>query len=242
MVTSQTTCMVKRQGRYSFNRRLSEERGKSVVAYMKDFLEVEQTGKLRTGSVPENWELLVRLSESDSLLSPGTKEIIARAAAAADNDRVEKEMSALSDYKYLREKLYPRLRTVLFDFHLHRKGMLKDTVHTKELDSVYLAGVEAIRKMDYRKAVEILRPYHDYNTALAYLSAGYDHSALADLERIPTQSARILYLKAVVLARLGRKEEAMLSYMQSVREEPSMAHRANLDPELSEFIHLGRFD
>lgn len=230
------------EGRYSFNRRLSEERGKSVVAYMKDFLEVEQTGKLRTGSVPENWELLVRLSESDSLLSPGTKEMIARAAAAADKDMVEKEMSALPDYKYLREKLYPRLRTVLFDFHLHRKGMLKDTVHTKELDSVYLAGVEAIREMDYRKAVEILRPYHDYNTALAYLSAGYDHSALADLERIPTQSARVLYLKAIVLARLGRKEEAMLSYMQSVREEPSMAHRANLDPELSEFIHLGRFD
>ena len=125
-----------------------------------------------------------------------------------------------------------------FDFYLHRKGMLKDTVQTTELDSVYLAGVEAIREMDYRRAVELLRPYHDYNTALAYLSCGYDHSAFEDLSNIPVPSARTDYLLAVVLSRLGRKDEAVESYKRSVEADPSMAYRANLDPELSELIHL----
>lgn len=230
------------EGRYAFNKRLSEERGLSVAAYMKNFLETGQAEKLRTGSVPENWELLVRLSGGDSVLSPDTRKMIARAAAASDKDKAEKELSALPDYRYLREKLYPRLRTVLFDFHLHRRGMVKDTVHTTELDSVYLSGVQAIKEMDYRKAVEILRPYHDYNTALAYLSAGYNHSALADLEKMPKPSAKSLYLTAIVLARLDRKEEAMQAYRRSVEQEPSMAHRANLDPELSEFVHIGRYD
>lgn len=229
------------EGGYAFNARLSANRGLSVATYLKSFLDAGQTEKLRTGTVPENWDLLVRLSSGDSVLSPSTRELILKASKASDKDRAEKDLSALADYRYLREKLYPRLRTVLFDFHLHRKGMVKDTIHTTELDSVYLAGIEAIRQMDYRKAVDILRPYHDYNTALAYLSAGYNHSALADLEMISTPSARSFYLKAIVLARLGRKEEAMQSFGKSVEMEPSMSHRANLDPELSEFVHIGRY-
>ncbi|MDE7128081.1 MAG: hypothetical protein K2O58_09380, partial [Bacteroidales bacterium] len=141
----------------------------------------------------------------------------------------------LPEYRYLREKLYPKLRTVRFDFYLHRKGMLKDTVHTTEVDTVYLSGVMAIKEMDYKKAVELLRPYHDYNTALAYLSAGYNHSALNDLEGIVPSNAAVEYMKAIVFSRLGRKREALESYLKSAEEDPSMVHRANLDPELSEF-------
>ena len=140
----------------------------------------------------------------------------------------------LPEYRYLREKIYPRLRTVKFDFYLHRKGMEKDTVHTTALDTVYMHGVEALRNLDYKKAVELLRPYKDYNSALAFLSAGYDHSALDNLEKIKESSARTDYLMAVVLSRLERKREAKEYYLRSVDKDPSMAFRANLDPELAD--------
>lgn len=230
------------EGSFQFNRRLSEGRARSVAGFLEPFLEGESAQKLRTGSIPENWDLLTRMAAADTVLSSRAKEKIEKAAASEDKDRAEYELSKLPEYRYLREKLYPRLRTVLFDFHLHRRGMLKDTVHTSEVDSVYLSGVEAIRTMDYRKAVEILRPYHDYNTALAYLSAGYNHSALADLQKIAVATPRSLYLTAVVLARLGRKDEALESFRRSVEGDPSMVHRANLDPELSELVHLDGFD
>lgn len=230
------------EGLYSFNMSLSEGRACAVAEYLKPFLDRDYMKRIRTASVPENWELLSRMSANDSILSDKAKRMIRTAAQAGDKDFAEAALSALPEYRYMREKLYPRLRTVLFDFHLHRKGMQKDTVHTSELDSAYLGGVEAIKRMDYKRAVEILRPYHDYNTALAYLSSGYNHSALADLEKVVPQTAGSLYLSAIALSRLGRRNDAMQAFRQSVNKDSSMIHRANLDPELSEFVHLGRLD
>ena len=62
--------------------------------------------------------------------------------------------------------------------------MAKDTVHTAELDTLYLRGVQALRDLDYKTAVGILRPYDDYNAALAFVSADYNHSALDVLGRL----------------------------------------------------------
>ena len=35
--------------------------------------------------------------------------------------------------------------------------MVKDTVHTTELDSLYMRGVQAIRDRDYETAISILK-------------------------------------------------------------------------------------
>ena len=56
--------------------------------------------------------------------------------SSVDPDKAERAISALPQYRYLREKIYPKLRSVRFDFHLHRVGMQKDTIHTSELDTV----------------------------------------------------------------------------------------------------------
>ena len=117
--------------------------------------------------------------------------------------------------------------------------MDRDTVHTTELDSVYMQGVEALKNLDYRRAVELLRPYHDYNTALAYLSAGYNHSAIRDLESLSPPSAKTDYLMAIALARLGMFGEAREVYLRCIDRDPAMAFRANLDPELSDIIRPG---
>ena len=135
----------------------------------------------------------------------------------------------------MREILYPRLRTVRFDFHLHRKGMVKDTLQTTVLDEEYMAGVHAIRERDYETAIRILRPYKDYNAAVAFCAMDYNASALDILEALP-ETDQVHYLLAVIYGRQGRDEEAVEHYLKACRMTPSYIHRGNLDPEISELI------
>ena len=183
----------------------------------------------------ENWTMLDALVERDETLSEAQKEEYRRIRGTADADRREKALSGTSMYRYLRENLYPRLRTVRFDFHLHRKGMVKDTVHTTELDTLYMSGVQAIRDRDYKRALEILRPYQDYNTAVACCLLDYNASAmaiLAPLERTP----QVDYLLAILFSRRGEDEKAVQHYLDACRKEPSYRHRGKLDPEISALI------
>ena len=164
----------------------------------------------------ENWTMLDALVERDETLSEAQKEEYHRIRGTADADRREKALSGTSMYRYLRENLYPRLRTVRFDFHLHRKGMVKDTVHTTELDTLYMSGVQAIRDRDYKRALEILRPYQDYNTAVACCLLDYNASAmaiLAPLERTP----QVDYLLAILFSRRGEDEKAVQHYLDACR-------------------------
>jgi len=93
--------------------------------------------------------------------------------------------------------------------------------------------VEALSQLDYKKAVTVLRPYKDYNTALAFLAADYNHSALAVLEKLDDTVPEVCYLKAVVLSRLQQGEEALKYLKLSVAYDPHLRFRANLDPEMS---------
>jgi tetratricopeptide (TPR) repeat protein len=144
----------------------------------------------------------------------------------------------MPEYRYLREKIYPQLRSVRFDFYLHRKGMVKDTVHTTQVDSAYMSGVSSLMTMDYKSAVEKLRPYADYNSALAYLSAGYNHSALAVLASLDQTDPKVCYLMAMALSRLQRYDEAVAFFESALSVFPAFEFRANLDPEMSELIRI----
>lgn len=184
----------------------------------------------------ENWKMLDALIRNDSTVTDAQKEEYASLrASAVDVDALEEGLRRQPYYRYLREQVYPRLRTVRFDFHLHRKGMVKDTVHTTELDTTYMLGVQAIRDRDYERAVSYLRTYADYNTAVAYCALDYNASALSILETLePT--AEVLYMRAVVYTRLGRVQEAVQCYVNSCELNPAYIHRGNLDPEIAALI------
>ena len=63
---------------------------------------------------------------------------------------------------------------------MHRTGMQKDTTHKTELDTIYMSGLSALENLDYKEAVRLLRPYKDYNSALALMAAGYNHCSGCD--------------------------------------------------------------
>jgi hypothetical protein len=227
------------EGSYESNRRLSEARSRAVLEYIGEYVPEEWRDSLVASSLPENWTQLALLVENDTVISPYVRrQICAMIESMTNPDRTERELAKMSDYRYMREKLYPQLRSVKFDFYLHRKGMQKDTVHTTEIDSAYMAGVKALTDLDYKRAVSILRPYDDYNAALAFMSADYNHSALDVLGRLDDHNPKVCYLKAMVLVRLGQLQEALKYYDLCVAYDPYMEHRANLDPEMHELMKL----
>ena len=192
-------------------------------------------------SNPENWRMLDVLVAEDTLLTAFQKQEYKDLAAIADADQREWALAHAEYYRHLREDLYPRLRTVKFDFHLHRKGMVKDTIQTTVLDAEYMAGVQAIRDRDYETAITLLRPYQDYNTAVAFCAMDYNASALAILEALdarsePGMTAQIDYMLAVIYSRQGKNKEAVERYLKACDLTPSYWHRGNLDPEISELI------
>ena len=246
------------EGSSSFNDRLSRKRSESIGDYfscwMKHYqdsldaergFEVDELGNVivreRT-SIPmtgrsngENWRMLDRLIEKDTVLTAEQKLEYGELQEIKDIDIRERRMQGKPWYKHVRERLYPRLRTVRFDFHLHRKGMVKDTVHTTVLDSVYMNGVQAIRDRDYERALTLLRPYGDYNTAIAYLCMDYNASAMQILERLE-KTAQVNYMLAVLYSRRGEEQKAVECYVRSCSQDPTYVHRGNLDPEISVLI------
>lgn len=223
----------------------------SLKAERGYFIEVDEEGNeggMRTSDMTygkidfmsrsggENWLLLDDLIRHDTLLTDNDRRMYsALREAERDNDRREAAMSRHPYYGYVRNALYPKLRTVSFDFHLHRKGMLKDTVHTTVLDSIYMKGVQAISDRDYELAIEYLAGYADYNTAVAYVALDRNMSALSILEAEP-RTAPVNYMLALVYSRLGDDRNAVECYLHACEQDGSYVHRGNLDPEISSII------
>ena len=203
-----------------------DEHGREKVAY-----DLPENIRFVSRSNGENWEMLSFLVDTDSTLTPAQKRIYMQHLEIADEDQREEALRKEPFYPYLRQVLYPRLRTVRFDFFLHRKGMVKDTVHTTELDTLYMKGVEYLREREYEKALGYLKDYKDFNTAIAYLSLDYNASAMAILQKQP-RSAPVNYMLALLYARGGDDQKAVQHYMDACREERSYVFRGNLDPEI----------
>ena len=183
----------------------------------------------------EDWDRLRELIEIDTVILEADKDKYYEVYNIENLDARETKMRSLPSFSHVKKELYPFLRNVKFKFFMHRKGMVKDTIHTTEVDSVYAAGVQALRDMDYERAILLLGHYQDYNTAVVYTSMGRNISALQILETLK-KTAQVNYLLAIINAREGKIQDAVRYYMDACRENPSYIHRGNLDPEISELI------
>ena len=248
------------EGSYSFNEKLAQKRSVAVSGYFEKYMKhdadslVEAAGvsmnldgtqmqlsrnvstiRLTPRCIPENWEDLHALVVDDVVMNVDQKDHFFRHYKTSNPDSREAKLKTGDYYKYMRESLYPRLRTVKFNFYLHRKGMVKDTVHTTVIDSAYMRGVQALRDMDYDAALALLRPYEDYNTAVAYMGMERNRNAMRILSRME-KTAEVNYLMAILYSREGDHEKAVECYVRSCRQNHSYVYRGNLDPEISVLI------
>ena len=252
------------EGREGLNWRLSHSRSESISRYLDEQIKVLQDSLDRNGShhydasgrrirtervrIPflsrykgENWNRLDILVDEDDYLTEGDKSRYDLLRRVPNLDAREALLARERFYPYLRDHLYPKLRTVTFDFQMHRRDMVKDTIHTTVLDSTYMRGVRALVNMDYEGALALLEPYGDFNTAIAYMGLDRDWSAMQILSR-QKKTAAVNYLMAILYARMGDEEEAVSHYLQSCKQEPAYVHRGNLDPEIANLIKTYRLN
>ncbi len=226
------------EGSLRYNAALSRKRSEAVCRWYSAMTRRDSVVlHFIPHAIPENWEGLLRAVLSDSVLTENEKRCIENLFGEKDPDRRERKLSALPSYRYLRENIYPHLRVVRFGFYMHRRGMIKDTVHTTVPDSVYMNGLRALKEGNYPDAVRLLGPYGDINSAVAYCAMDYNASAMAVLDKLPS-SARSEYLRALVFSRRGDGASAVRAYLRACEMEPSYVYRGNLDPEIAELKKL----
>ena len=224
------------EGAYAFNDRLSQGRAQALKRYL-----VRRYGRsidtmLTVRWVAEDWQELTNRIRTD-------REVVNRDAilelivAEKNPDRREQAIRQRfpEEYAYIRSVIYPQLRAVNFRYNLRRKGMVKDTIHTTELDTAYARGVELLQKRKYAKALYILNDYNDRNTVVAHLSLDHNERAMELLATMP-KDAVTEYLRAIACSRLGRKAEGREHFLEACRLDGRMEYRGNLDPEIAELL------
>ena len=250
------------EGRFTLNSSLAQKRSEAVSSYFSKYIEAykdslrQEAGfsmsfngeeqkivaaekpvdiRFTPRCIPENWDDLDALVDKDVVMNPDQKSDYFNVRSESNPDVREARMKNQAYYRYMKETLYPKLRTVKFNCYLHRKGMIKDTVHTTVLDSTYMRGVQELRDMNYAEALALLIPYDDFNTAVAYVGMDRNVNAMRILSKLE-KTAQVNYLLAILYSRSGDFNNAVQHYVTSVRQNPSYRFRGNLDPEISVLI------
>lgn len=250
------------EGRFTLNSSLAQKRSEAVSSYFSKYIEAykdslrQEAGfsmsfngeeqkivaaekpvdiRFTPRCIPENWDDLDALVDKDVVMNPDQKSDYFSVRSESNPDVREARMKNQAYYRYMKETLYPKLRTVKFNCYLHRKGMIKDTVHTTVLDSTYMRGVQELRDMNYAEALALLIPYDDFNTAVAYVGMDRNVNAMRILSKLE-KTAQVNYLMAILYSRSGDFNNAVQHYVTSCRQNPSYRFRGNLDPEISVLI------
>lgn len=227
------------EGSSGMNLSLSRERALALKKYLAARTE-DRKGVdtlFRPRWIGEDWDRLRELVLSDDSLA-NRPEILRILEETKDPDNREYAMHRYaSDYKRIRERHYPQLRCVEFNFHLHRRDMIQDTIVMPVIDSTYMHAVSLIENRQYKQALSMLEEDYgeDYNTAVCLMSLGYDSRALDILLKQPDTSDRN-YLAAILYSRLGREKEALRAYTKSCDQDDSKIWRGKLDPEINKLI------
>ena len=224
------------EGSYAANNILARARAEALKRYL-----VRRYGRsidtmLTVRWVAEDWQGLTNRIRTDREI--GNRDAILELIVEEKNpDRREQAIRQQfsKEYAYIRSVIYPQLRAVNFRYNLRRKGMVKDTIHTTELDTTYTRGVELLQKRKYAKALYILNDYNDRNTVVAHLSLDHNERAMELLATMP-KDAVTEYLRAIACSRLGRKAEGREHFLEACRLDGRMEYRGNLDPEIAELL------
>lgn len=247
------------EGRWEYNRKLSAKRAGSLTGIIMEIIENHRESRSRilhtapfgahssehtannmssSASVTpigygagEDWEGFEKAVRKYFGATPGADSIL-MAAAEPDPDKRERGLMGTRYAATIRDSIYPLMRKAVIDIHIHRPDAISDTVVTTTVDSTYMKGIAFLQDRDYRKALELLSGYKDYNSALCYLLMEYNHTAAAILESAEQTPERD-YLLAVAYARTGRNDMARKCLEKAVAAKPSLTYRKKLDPECS---------
>lgn len=220
-------------GRFGYNQELSERRAKSLTRYIGSYYGNGIDSLLLIRNNGENWSKLTQILNTDPKIKEREK-IMTGIDRYKDPDEREYYLRRYckTDFGYIENTIYPKLRTVEVEYYLRRKKMIQDTIYSTQLDERYMAGLDLLNQRKYEDAIEYLEAYDCKNTAIAYLSMGYNNSALDVLNKIH-QDHETLYLLSIVWIRNGDLDKASKYFKQACEIAPYLKFRINVDPEIS---------
>ncbi|MFR9543299.1 MAG: hypothetical protein SNH27_14735 [Rikenellaceae bacterium] len=223
------------EGTFALNNRLAKGRALSLKDRLVDRFGSDVDSLITVRWNAEDWSELGRLIANSEIEN---RSKIAK--IIADNSNPDSREYAIrraypKEYAKIRKELYPKLRSVSFKYDLRRVGMVKDTIHTTEVDTIYARGVKLLGERRYSEAFNVLNDYRDHNCALAMMSLGYDEGAYKILCEIP-QNDKTYYLRAILCSRLGYIEEGRRCFLESCNLNSVMEYRGKLDPEISNLL------
>ena len=230
------------EGSAAQNRFLSQQRGERLRTILQGMLDEDlEVKSVNVHAIGEDWKTLRRLLAGSSISEK--QEILAVIDETADEDERESRIQSLypQAYRTMRDSIYPELRAVEFVFSLARRGMVEDFKYTDVEDLEYAHALELMDDHRYAEAMSKMLEYRDINAAVCYMSLGYDKEAL-DILQEEESTAEVEYLRAVLLSRGGRTQEAVDAFISSCRMDPSKMSRGQLDPEISKLIQTYRLD
>ena len=160
------------EGSYAANERLARGRAQALKRYLVKRYGRQIGTMLTVRWVAEDWpELTNRIRTDREIVNRDA--ILELIASEKNPDRREQAIRQWfsKDYAYIRSMIYPQLRAVNFRYNLRRKGMVKDTIHTTELDTVYARGVELLQKTQIRQSLvrsqRLQRPQYGRGASVA---------------------------------------------------------------------------
>ncbi|MFR9611509.1 MAG: hypothetical protein SNI87_07130 [Rikenellaceae bacterium] len=224
------------EGSYSLNDRLAKGRAMSLKERLVSRFGHEVDTLITVRWNAEDWKELSRLIAESDIENKSKITQIIESESNPDSREYMIRSKYPKDYAKIKKELYPKLRSVSFKYDLRRVGMVKDTIHTTEIDTIYKRGVELLNDREYSKAFKILNDYQDHNCALAMMSLGYDDGAYEILCTIP-QNDKTYYLRAILCSRLGKIEEGRRCFIESCNRNSVMEYRGKLDPEISNLLN-----
>lgn len=226
------------EGSWAANENLARRRSQSMGQFFKGRQneDIELSKLIIPHYLAEDWAKLATLIQNKDTLQ-NKAEILALIQNEQNTDIRESKIRSQfpADYKVMKDTFYPELRAVNFEFNMHRKGMVKDTVHTDVIDEKYGEGIKMLENRRYKDALEVLLEYDDVNTAICYMSMGYDTPALTILKK-EKETANTVYLMAVIYARQNDYSKAVEYYKKAVAMDKTKAWRGALDPEINLLI------
>lgn len=227
------------EGSVSLNNGLSRLRAINMKRYLVENSDDREgvDSLFRPRWIGEDWMKLRRfVLEDDSLESKN--EILSIIDKTHDADLRENRIRQYdSDYRRIKDKIYPLLRAVEFKFYLHRRGMIQDTIVMPVIDEEYSKAIEYIKSRKYMDALLMLEENYpdDYNTAICLMSLGYDKRALDIMLKQDDTSDRN-YVLAILYSRLKNESEAVKHFVRSCEQDDSKIWRGRLDPEINILI------
>lgn len=106
---------------------------------------------------------------------------------------------------------------------------------TEEQRTDYAFGLQLLRNREYDRALNILNPYKDYNTALALTCTGDHQGAWKLLTSMPA-NGNVYYLAAIICVRMKDDRGAVEMLKNAVKADGDKLFRLNHDSEIASLV------